>query len=169
MRLLSMTKSSTRERAAAPAPEAAEDAVEDGQSLRLARLEFGADDRREVADILGDQEIALHEALDARQAAARRIADALGDDALQVEGQALLRAARRRNAGGSARARGTPRSARRARNSSGVNRPAAHEFFGLADAVDVFGDPEERVEVAQSALAVLDVRLDEIARGAGLR
>src|SRR5436305_834492 len=34
------------------------------------------------------------------------------------------------------------------------------------DAVDVFGDPEERVQVAQPALAVLDVVLDEVARAA---
>ena len=41
------------------------------------------------------------------------------------------------------------------------------ELARLADAIDIFGDPEERVEVAQASLAFLDVRLDEIARGAG--
>ena len=53
-------------------------------------------------------------------------------------------------------------------NSSAVNRPAFDELLRLADAIDVFGDPEQGVEVAQAALAVLDVRLDEIARRAGL-
>ncbi len=42
------------ERAAAAAAKAAEHAVEHRTALGLARLEFGADDGGEVADILGD-------------------------------------------------------------------------------------------------------------------
>ena len=38
--------------------------------------------------------------------------------------------------------------------------------MGVANAVDVFRDPEERVEVAQAPLALLDVGLDEITRRA---
>ncbi len=34
--------------------------------------------------------------------------------------------------------------------------------------VEIFGDPEQRVQIAQTALAFLDVRLDQIARVAGL-
>src|SRR5207302_8396395 len=34
------------------------------------------------------------------------------------------------------------------------------QLFALAHAIDVFGDPVERVQVAQPALAVLDVGLD---------
>jgi hypothetical protein len=34
--------------------------------------------------------------------------------------------------------------------------------------VEVLGDPEQRVEIAQAALAFLDVGLDQIARVAGL-
>ena len=41
------------------------------------------------------------------------------------------------------------------------------QFVRLAHAVDVLGDPEQRVQVAQAALAVLDVGLDQIARLAG--
>src|SRR5262249_56294060 len=41
------------------------------------------------------------------------------------------------------------------------------QFLALAHAIDVFGDPVERVQVAQSALAVLDVGLDQIAGLAG--
>ena len=41
------------------------------------------------------------------------------------------------------------------------------QLLGLAHAVDVFGDPEQRVQIAQTALAVLDVGLDQIARLSG--
>ena len=34
------------------------------------------------------------------------------------------------------------------------------------DPIEIFGNPEEGVEVAKTALAVLDVGLDQIARGA---
>ena len=44
---------------------------------------------------------------------------------------------------------------------------AIDEFVGLPHAVDVFGDPEQRVQVAQAALAVLDIGLHQIARLAG--
>src|ERR1700722_9438594 len=46
--------------------------------------------------------------------------------------------------------------------------PAAREqFVGLADAVDIFRDPEQRVQVAKAAFAVLDVGFDQIARLSG--
>ena len=38
------------------------------------------------------------------------------------------------------------------------------QLLWFAHAIDVFGDPEQRVQVAQAALAVLDVGLDQIAR-----
>ena len=44
---------------------------------------------------------------------------------------------------------------------------ALDQLLDVAHAVDVFGDPEQRVQVAQSALAVLDVGLDQVARLAG--
>ena len=45
-----------------------------------------------------------------------------------------------------------------------VEHAALQQFVGLAHAVDIFRDPEQRVQVAQAALAVLDVGLDQIAR-----
>ena len=48
-----------------------------------------------------------------------------------------------------------------------VEHAALDQFLGLAHAIDVFGDPEQRMQVAQAALAVLDVGLDQIARLAG--
>jgi hypothetical protein len=46
--------------------------------------------------------------------------------------------------------------------------PLVDQFLAVADAIVIFGDPEERMEVAKAALAVLDVGLDEVARFAGL-
>src|SRR5256885_16424842 len=44
-----------------------------------------------------------------------------------------------------------------------VEDAALDELLAVANAIDVFGDPIEGVQVAQAALAVLDVRLDQIA------
>jgi hypothetical protein len=48
-----------------------------------------------------------------------------------------------------------------------VEHAARDQAFGLAHAIDIFGDPEQRVQVAQPALAVLDVGFDQVARLAG--
>jgi hypothetical protein len=39
-----------------------------------------------------------------------------------------------------------------------------YQFDPVGDPVEILGDPEQRLQVAQPALAVLDVRFDEIAR-----
>ena len=148
--------------------ETADPAVEDRRALGMPRLEGSADDGCEITHFLGDQKIGLHEALDARQAAARLVAEAFGDPRLQAEREPLLGPSgdemhvaadapeqflaalehpvllRREQAGGD-------------------------EFALVADAVGVFRDPEQRVEVAQAALPVLDVGLDEVARGPRFR
>ena len=48
-----------------------------------------------------------------------------------------------------------------------VEHAVLDQLLEVAHAIDVFGDPEQRVQVAQAALAVLDVGLDQIARLAG--
>ena len=78
------------EPAAAAAPEAPDHAVEHRPVLRLACLELGADDRGEVADLLRDAKIRLHEALDPGERAAPGLAHALGELALQLEAETLL-------------------------------------------------------------------------------
>ena len=40
------------------------------------------------------------------------------------------------------------------------------EVLAAVDAIEIFGDPVERLQVAQAALAVLDIGLDQVARGA---
>ena len=54
------------------------------------------------------------------------------------------------------------------RYSRRVNRPTSTSAAASLHAVDIFGDPEQRVEVAQAALALLDVGLDLVAGIAGL-
>ena len=68
--------------------------VQHGPRLVMPRLERSADDGGEIADVLGDEKIALHEALDRGQAAMIGIADLRRDQPLHVERQALLGAAR---------------------------------------------------------------------------
>ncbi len=46
--------------------------------------------------------------------------------------------------------------------------PTLDQFGRVADMVVILADPEQRVQVAQPALAFLDVGLDQIARVAGL-
>ena len=125
-----------------------------------------ADDGGEVADILGDEEIGLHEALDRRLPAAPGISDRVGDLPLQVEGEPLLG-----SPGDEMHpAAHAPQELLRALEHQqflAVEQPGRDELPHIVDAVGVFRDPEQRVEVAQAALAVLDVGLDQIARGAG--
>ena len=59
----------------------------------MLRLERGAEDAGEVADALGDQEVVLHEPLDAARAGVVGVAHARRELRLQVEGQPLLRPA----------------------------------------------------------------------------
>ena len=75
------------------AAQPAEEAVEGLGRLGVPLLQRRADDRGQVADVLGDQKVVLHEAFDVCLAGARRVAEALGDRPLQVEAQALLGAA----------------------------------------------------------------------------
>ena len=143
----------------------AEEAVEHRRRLAVMLLERGAEDARQVADVLGDQEVVLHEALDVLEAGMGGVAEAAGHLALEVEGQALLLAAGEE----------MQVAAHRPEEILGLAEEphlAAREDAGLdqvvarADAVEILGDPEQRLEVAQAALAFLDVGLDQIAGGA---
>src|SRR6185437_11059517 len=140
--------------------------AEAGLALLLG-LEERAEDARQVADILGDEEVVLHEALDAARPGMVGIAHAAADLALDVEGEALLGAAREvvEVAAHGPQEVLRPREARRL-----VGREDAEldELADLVDAVDVLGDPEEALEVAEPALALLDVGLDMVARIAEL-
>src|ERR1700709_2243134 len=49
----------------------------------------------------------------------------------------------------------------------GIEYAALEQLIGLAHAVDIFRDPEQRMQIAQAALAVLDVGFDQITRLSG--
>ena len=105
----------------------------------------------------------LHEALDVAQPGALRIAEPLRDAALDVERQALLGVAGDEMHVAAHR----PQEILAAPEQpvfGAVEHALLDQFLGIAHPVDVFGDPEQGVEVAQAALAVLDVGLDQIAR-----
>ena len=96
--------------------EAADEAVQPRRVLRLAVLQLGADDAGQVADILGDQEVVLHEALSGFEPRMPLIAEPAGELGLHVEGEPLLRAAPRGSAGGS----GPPTENRRSGGTAGT-------------------------------------------------
>ena len=70
-----------------------DEAAEHRRGLGLALFEAGAQDRGEIADVLGGEEIVLHEALDVLQAGMLGVAEPDRDLALDVERQPLLGAA----------------------------------------------------------------------------
>ena len=130
-------------------------------------LDRSTEDAGQVADVLGDQVIVLHEALDAARAGVVAIAHAPADLALDVEGQPLLRALRDQM---QVEAQG-PQEVVRLGEGAGLglgDDALRHQLFHALDAIDVFGDPEQGVEIAQAPLAVLDVGLDHVARVAEL-
>ena len=150
----------------APARQQAGDAL--GLLLDPLGLQLGGEDAGERADLLGDQEVAPHETFDGRRVAPVAIAHAPGDLRLQVEGQALLGAAR----GEVQMAAHRPQEvegAQEGRHLLALEHLQVDDAVGagLGRGVQVLGDPEQGVEVAQGALALLDVGLHQVAAGAG--
>ena len=132
----------------------------------MGRLDGGAEDAGQIADALGDQEIMLHQPLDAEGPGMVGIADAPRQLGLQIEGQALLRpsgeivqmAAHGPEEGGRLL---------EGRHLGGAQHPAVDQGGDLIHLIEIFGDPVEGMEVAQASLALLDVGLQRIARIAG--
>ena len=137
-----------------------------GRELGLATtavFQCGDEDAREVAYLLRMQEVVLHEALDAAAAGPVLVAQPARDLALQVERHAVIGAIgqivdvtahRRQEALGPLE---VPRLA-------GGEHALGYQLVGLADAIEILGDPEQQVQVAQPALAFLDVGFHDIAR-----
>ena len=95
--------------------------------------------------------------------AAGRIAELTGDRALDVKTQALFRPAGE-EVESAAHAPEEFLASAKQRELPGREQTCGHQLVGIGNAVDVFGDPEQRIEVAKTPLAFLDVGLDEIAR-----
>src|SRR6185312_10312328 len=111
--------------------------------------------------------VVFHEAFDGGKAGMAGVAETLGDVALDVEMEPLFRPAGEEM---HVAAHGPEEVVGLAEGQEFLAREdtLVDQIFAVADPVVIFGDPEERMEVAKPALAVLDVGLDEIARFAGL-
>ncbi len=130
--------------------------------LVLRRLKLGQEDAREIAHGRGVAEIVLHEDFHAPPTATVSIAHAVRDLDLHVKGQLVI---------------GTPRdevqmTAHRPEETLGAGECAEfllregakrHQIAHISDVMQVFGDPEQRLQVAQPALALLHVGLDHVA------
>ncbi len=142
--------------------------AEAGRRLELLHLQRRAQDRRQIADVLGDEEVVLHEALDRAQAAAPVVAELLREPGLHVEGQQLLGAAALEMQIAANRPEEVLALAE-GRHLVGLEDAGGHRRRPDALAIKVLREPVQRMQVAQAALAILDVGLDlvaALARGA---
>ena len=127
----------------------------------LIDFQLGAEDARQRADLFRGEEVALHETLDRRRVVALGIAHAPRHLRLQVERQAFFRTSGKEV---QVAAHG-PEKARLAHEDGLVGRHEGRvvEHFAQPDAaMDILGQPEQRLQIAQPALAVLHIRLDAI-------
>ena len=108
----------------------------------------------------------LHEAFDIAQAWMRGVTKPHRDIALDVKRQPLFGAAGEEMHVAADRPQEILAAAKQIVFVAVVD-AALDQLFRLAHAVDVFGDPEQSVQVAQAAFAVLDVGLDHVAELAG--
>ena len=138
-------------------------AVEHRHRLGFAILQPGAQDRGEIAHVFGDQEVVLHEALDVLLPGMLGVAEPQRDLALQVEGDPLLGAAGDEVQVAAHRPEEILAAAEQPVFPL-IEHAALDQLVGRVHQVDVLGDPEQRVQVAQAALAVLHVGLDQVAR-----
>ena len=131
------------------------------QALGL-RLQVGAEDPGQVADILGDQEVVLHEALDPDQAGMVGIAQPPADIGLHVEGQTVLAPAGQVM---QVAAHGQQEVLRlgELRDLFRQQHLLVQQLGDVIDLVVVLRDPEQRLKIAKAALAFLDVGLQHIA------
>ena len=130
-----------------PPPQPAKEAVEPLGRLGLPLFERGADDCGQVADVLGDEEIMLHEPFDVGLAGPRGVAEPLGDRPLHVEAQPLLGATSEEMEV----AAHPPQEFFAAREQSEFalrEQARFDQFARIVNPIDVLGDPEQRVEVA---------------------
>ena len=126
-------------------------------------LEGGHEDAREVAHGLGVEIIVLGETLDAAAARPVLVSEARRDLALKIERQSIVGTAcevmdvaahGREEALGPLEMPGLL-----AREDA-----LGDQLSRFAHPIEILGDPEEQVQVAQAALALLDVGLDDVAR-----
>ncbi len=123
---------------------------------------MGEEQAGEVADLPRHQEIMAHEPFDRAHPGALGVAQPRGEFALDVEGQPLLGAAGEVVEVAADRPQeilGADELAQLVRGQQAL----VDELGDRANLVDVLADPEQRVKIAQAALAVLQIGFDDIA------
>ena len=136
--------------------------------LEVALLQIGAQNAGEIAHILGDREVVLHEALDRCEAVALAVRVTLEAHpprnlGLQIEAQLLLGLAAQKvhvAAHGPLKVLG----GHEHREFVRLEHAAFEQIVVVAHPEQSFDDPEQGLEVALAALALLNVRLDHVAR-----
>ena len=133
----------------------------------MGRLDRGAEDAGQIADALGDQEVMLHQPLDAAASRHGRYSPCAAPARAAGRRSAAPRPGRRDSADGSARSRGRPPPSRRSPPRAALSTPRSTRAGDLVHLIEILGDPVEGLQVAQAPLALLDVGLERIARIAG--
>src|SRR5258705_2303627 len=138
-----------------------EQTQERGVGLAVLFLERGAEYARQIADVLGDKEIAAHEAFDGAVQILVAVAESYGQFRLHVEGQPFLGTA----------GQIMQMAAHGPENGLGLleglvlllgEDAVMDEIVDVLDVIEVLADPVEGLQIAQAPLAVLDVWLDQI-------
>ena len=139
----------------------AKHATQHSARLGLTRLQGSTENCGEIADIFGDQKIMFHEPFDIRQARMVHIAQLLRNASLLIKAQALFRAA-----GLKVQLAAYPPqkffAALKGLQFFAGKQARFDHFLRIIDTVNIFGDPEQSIEIAQAALALFDIGLDQI-------
>ena len=136
--------------------------AEQRSSLLAAFLQQRAENAREIAHVARDQEVMLHETFDRGGAGAVHIAQARRDVALQIEGQAVFGPAGEIVDVAAHRGQEIV-SLDEARGGLVVDDALVGELAHVGDAVEIFGDPVQCVEIAQAPLVLFDIGFQAIA------
>ena len=139
----------------------AEPGQHEARAPAMLDFERGAEDAREVADLLHGQVVMLHEAFHAARAGVVLVAQQPAHLGLAVEGEAVV-AAPRHVVKPAAHRGQEPLRLVEAGGLARAQHPVLDKIRDPALGVEVFGDPEQRVQVPQAALAVLDVGLQHV-------
>ncbi len=149
-----------------PPPPEAEPGKTQARPAPVLLLEGGAEDPGQRADLLGDQVVMLHEPLDAARPLVVPVTQMLGDLRLQVEGQALLGPVAQIVEVAAHRPEEPPGLGELAQR-QGIQNAVLDQLRRPLDPVEEPAEPEQGLEIAQAALAFLDVGLEQVAAVAG--
>ena len=145
------------------APEQAAQGQAEPRFAAVLFLQCRAKNARQIADGFCHQVVMLHEAFDGARVGAGPVAESLGQFDLGVEREPLFRppgqVVKLAAYGPQKRLGAAEPCELRARQYFLVD-----QLIDAVDAVEVLGDPKKRMQIAQAALAVFDVGLDEVAR-----